>query len=78
MKEIRTCRCGESSGQYTDRLNAWYSGESIPIGFANRSIELALQNQPESGQGERFEAFVIPKQCDTFKHIVDSNKKGKQ
>lgn len=73
MKEERFCQCGKCSGQYTDRLNAWYKGGEnvIPLGFHNRSLSVALENQPEDGWGENFKAFVIPKICDTFKHHED-------
>jgi hypothetical protein len=36
------------------------------LGFANNSLENAIKNQPQSGIGELFTAFVIPKQCSTF------------
>lgn len=66
--EKRSCFCGESSGQYyTDGVKAWYSGEhAVPLGIDNPSLRKAIKNQPEDGLGERFEAFVIPKNCTTF------------
>lgn len=68
--ELRRCKCGAVSGLYLDGLNAEYSGETaIPIGFANSSLALAIRNQPESGSGELFTAFVIPSQCDTMRRI---------
>jgi len=64
----RSCECGNCSGQYTDELNAWYKGDTvIPLGFANNTLLMALLNQPDCGWGENFTAFVIPKECDTFK-----------
>ena len=63
------CKCGESSGRYVDDLNAVYSGEAIPIGFSNSELLTAIQSQPESGQGKVFAAFVVPKQCPTFRKI---------
>ncbi|MFP4019735.1 MAG: hypothetical protein ACLFUH_10865 [Bacteroidales bacterium] len=68
-EETRYCQCGKSSGKYTDNLYAWYSGPCIPIGIANSSLAEALTNQPESGDGKKFNAFVIPKKCDTFSKI---------
>lgn len=63
----KVCNCGKTKGHYRDNFNAVYSGESaIPLGFSNPTLRIALRNQPESGWGERFEAFIIPKQCDTF------------
>ena len=64
--EIRKCKCGMSQGKYTDNLNAWYSGPTIPLGFGNSTFKLALDNQPETGFGPRFDAFVISKQSPTF------------
>lgn len=67
--EERFCKCGRCSGQYTDELNAWYKGETvIPLGFANPSLVEAMENQPDRGWGEQFTAFVIPKECGTFKN----------
>lgn len=73
-EEVRSCKCGKCSGQYTDDINAWYKGESaVPLGFDNFSLVKALFNQPEEGMGERFTAFVIPKQCPTFENRTDEN-----
>lgn len=67
LQEKRTCVCGSSWGQYTDFLHATIGGEAIPIGFANSSFVRALSERPDSGWGRNFEAFVIPKECDTIK-----------
>jgi hypothetical protein len=64
--ELKSCTCGKSKGKYTDNFNARYSGPCIPLGIDNNSFRLALNNQPNSGQGFDFEAFVIPKVCNTF------------
>jgi len=70
-KEERSCSCGESKGRYhEDGLHAYYIGDATPLGFSNFSYLDALENQPESGMGEKFEAFVIPKKCPTFKKRV--------
>lgn len=67
---LTTCECGRSFGKYDkDGLNAMYSGEAVPIGFANQSFIGAFLDQPESGQGRHFEAFVIPKECPTFTQV---------
>jgi hypothetical protein len=63
----RTCKCGNISGIYINELDAIYSGDdAVPIGFANGSLVEAMRNQPESGMGKVFTAFVIPKECETF------------
>lgn len=67
VEEERTCRCGSTKGAYTGNVQARYSGpHAVPIGFANESLVRAIKNQPESGMGERFEAFVIPSNCPSF------------
>lgn len=69
-KGLRRCECGKASGQYEkDGLNATISGTAIPLGFANPSLGKALQNRPENGLGQTFEAFVIPKTCPTVKEF---------
>ena len=63
--------CEECCGRYIDKVNAVWLGDAIPIGFANSSFQKALANQPEKHTGpkcgERFEAFVIEKDCPTFR-----------
>lgn len=69
-KQEISCNCGETKGKYLDSLNAEYSGKNaIPLGFDNSSLVRAVQRQPESGIGYRFEAFVIPRTCDTFRRV---------
>jgi hypothetical protein len=63
----RSCICGESRGWYVDGLFAEYAGEdAVPVGIANNSFVKAVSHQPEMGQGEVFQAFVIPKMCPTM------------
>ena len=66
--ELKSCSCGETKGKYIDQRNAIYSGvNSIPLGIANDSFGKAIRNQQETFPlGERFTAFVIPKNCETF------------
>ncbi|MDD5358264.1 MAG: hypothetical protein PHX80_03905 [Candidatus Nanoarchaeia archaeon] len=65
MLEPKKCQCGYSSGKYIDYQNAEITN-GIPIGFNNASLAHALNNRPETGDGFRFEAFVIPKKCPTI------------
>lgn len=66
--EEKQCECGNSKGRYyEDGLHAYYTGSSIPLGFSNPHFFLALDMQPEEGLGYEFSAFVIPKECKTFK-----------
>jgi hypothetical protein len=64
----RICKCGDVIGHYfEDGLTAVYSKNGIPLGFNNSSLIEAINNQPESGMGKNFTAFVIPKQCPTMR-----------
>ena len=73
INEMRFCRCGCICGKYIDDLYAEYYGDAIPIGFNNSSLVAAIHNQPEGEWGEPFEAFVVPKKCDTFKKRKGKN-----
>ena len=62
----RFCECGKSRGSYRpDGIHADLSGRAIPIGIDSRSFAAALHQRPEYGDGEMFEAFVIPRLCST-------------
>jgi len=66
----RICHCGASSGKcLKNGLNVEIAGKAIPLGFDNYSLAKAIRNRPENDDkgGERFEAFVIPKNCKTVK-----------
>lgn len=71
--ELKTCSCGTTKGKYTDERNAIYCGvNAIPLGIANDSFAKAIRNQQETFPlGERFTAFVIPKNCETF--VMETN-----
>jgi hypothetical protein len=65
--EEKTCKCKSVRGKYLDDSNAEYYGDSaIPLGFENKSLVKAIKNQPGTGESEKFNAFVIPKECKTF------------
>jgi len=71
LKHQKTsCDCGKCWGWYVDDLNAVINKEAIPIGLANSSLINAIRFRPEFGQGSKFEAFVIPKDCETIE-VVD-------
>ena len=65
--------CGSCGGYYTDGLNAVYWGEAVPLGFANDSFVSAIAHQPDESPGRQFTAFVIEKNCETFKHEGEKN-----
>ena len=69
-RTTRTCQCGATGGHYReDGVNAIYYGPAIPLGFANSEFNMALDSQPEFGDGYRYTSFVIPKVCPTMVHI---------
>ncbi|WP_370978595.1 hypothetical protein [Agaribacterium sp. ZY112] len=77
MHNPRQCFCCASGGRYTGVAgNAEVWGPIIPIGFHNTSFTTALENQPESGLGRDFVAFVIPKECDSVKSIGEGKPKS--
>jgi hypothetical protein len=65
----KTCSCQKSAGYYINDLDAIYSGDAIPLGFSNSSFTDALKKQPEVGPGKHFVAFIIEKNCKTFKKL---------
>lgn len=68
----RICKCGKVGGKYTDAFNAVYFGEmAVPIGFANSTLVKAIHSQPGKGMGEHFTAFVCPKDCLTYKLVLE-------
>lgn len=48
-------------------MNAEFKGPAIPLGFHNTYFFNALKNQPKKDWGKEFTAFVIEKNCPTFK-----------
>lgn len=73
VEEPRHCKCGSSGGVYIDDLNARIYGKAIPLGFANWSFVAAVREQPESGWGKNFDAFVIPKSVETIEHVPSAS-----
>jgi len=72
-QEWRTCSCGEARGHYVGEIDAKYTG-GVPIGIENTSFVKALRSAnrqlgTRDGLGIRFEAFVIPDVCPTFKKV---------
>jgi hypothetical protein len=63
---LRYCQCGESHGYYLDDINAQIGGKAIPLGFMNYSLAQAIKRRPETGQGQEFTAFVIPRNVSTI------------
>lgn len=76
LREVeRICSCGASSGYYVDEVNAVIFGDCVPVGVINDDFARAVREQPDGGYGKRFDAFVIPKQCDTIKHLARASAK---
>lgn len=68
-ERARHCSCRRSGGVYIDGINAVIWGNTMPLGFDNKSLAAAIMNQPDEGLGMRFEAFVIPKKCPSLEVI---------
>ncbi len=68
-RHTRFCECGKSWATLGhDQLYGEYNGKAVPLGFDNRSLALAVKHQPATHPlGLGFTAFVVPKQCETFK-----------
>jgi hypothetical protein len=67
-KQEKACSCGMTRGRYLDEINAEYSGKwAVPLGLANPSLVSALRRQPRKAPGANFVAFVIEKDCPTFR-----------
>lgn len=64
--KIKICDCGESRGSYVDDLNAIYEGPAVPLGIDNFSLRDAYRKPSISKKGKRFDAFIIPDNCETF------------
>ena len=63
----RKCQCGKVWGYYMpDGLHVVISPDAIPLGFDNNSLIDAIKDRPKTGWGKRFEAFIIPEECDTI------------
>jgi hypothetical protein len=70
---MKSCGCGHSWGLYhKDGWHATIGRHAIPVGFINTSFRNAVLNQPQTGEGERFTAFVIPKECESIE-VSDSD-----
>lgn len=64
------CKCQKSWGRYLpDGLHATYGGKAIPLGFDNPSFLEAIKQQ-RGYTSSRFRAFVIQRECPTFKQVT--------
>ena len=71
-RQSRVCPCKSSGGRYEpEGLSAIYWGEAVPLGVLTLTFELAIKNQPKTGLGRGFDAFVIPEECDTFQRVEE-------
>jgi len=75
----RVCECGQCGGRYLkDNLHAEVFGGAscVPLAFGNPSFREARRHQPEGKWGTRFEAFVIPKNCQTVRYRLRPKKQS--
>ncbi len=71
------CKCQKSWGRYIDPggRHAEYGGSAIPLGFDKSSLTVAITWRKGHGQSF-FDAFVIERECPTFRHVDSSAKTG--
>ena len=63
IKNVRACKCGESSGVLKpDLKTVQINGPLKVLGVDDSSFYSAINNQPDSGKGLEFKAFVLPKE----------------
>lgn len=71
----RQCRCGASWGRYLDDdLTAQIGGQAIPLCIPNNALREAIAKRPDHGAGQRLNAFVIPRVCDTVQECGGESK----
>lgn len=61
-RTMTECQCKKSWGWYKD--DGWHAvigGSSVAIGVDNHTLKHAIVNQPDSGEGLFFTAWVFPK-----------------
>ncbi len=56
------CNCKQTSGRYTDEVNAVYSSEAVPIGVTSNEISKLFSNEVTS-----FNMFKVPYNSNTFR-----------
>lgn len=65
-RETRYCNCGDVKVECLNELDIIVTATeewAVPIGFNNHSFLNAVREQPDSGMGRDFTAFVIPRKC---------------
>lgn len=68
----RRCGCGSCGGWYEeDHRKIVIFGPCIPLGILRESLEGAIFSRPTRGPGRELFAFVIPRKCDSVKHLRD-------
>lgn len=70
LDSIVVCRCGKTSGRYTDNVNAEYIGAGYLLGISNASFALATRRyRADSTQNVPFEAFTIPSNAASARRV---------
>ena len=79
-KHEKVCGCGKTKGKYIDDIKAEYSGNAMPIGFANSSFSAAYHEQRKKDKlnfaksdftkGTEFTAFFIPASAKSINKVT--------
>lgn len=56
----RHCFCGRSYGRLDNVGTVFAGGPSVILGINDGSLDRAVRNVPDVGEGSRFYAFVMP------------------
>ena len=62
FRSQRSCKCGDSWGQYTDHIKANVGGLAIPVGVDNKTFARAVRTRgttPSAHSELNFDAFVF-------------------
>lgn len=57
----RDCACGRTWGRITERGEVDAGGPCVVLGINDNSLQRAINERPDAGNGPRFYAFVFPK-----------------
>lgn len=70
IKEERQCHCGNCKGQYVDKVNAEYSGNTaLPVAILNKDLTDNFSKQGPEGLAVQIPAYIMPKILETFKKM---------
>jgi hypothetical protein len=75
-EEKKFCMCkrcwGQTIGNYklSTKVRVSDNQHTVVLGVSNTELRMAVIDQPATGMGKKFLAFVIPKHCNTVEKEV--------